>query len=193
MNRHTPMTKADDSRETPPELFKELDERFHFDLDGCASHENALCRLYFTEDGLWCKDPDGIPGQGRISECNGLTGPWKGRRVFSNPPYQQIPAFVEKAWDSDAALVYGLIPATRTEQGWWHEFVEPFRDNGFDYNGLVLRTEFLEARRHFLVDGKPIMRKNRDGSLWLSPKTGLPARSSPKFGLVGLIWTRKET
>ena len=39
---------------TPRDFFDELNKEFHFDLDPCATKENAKCRRYFTEveDGL---------------------------------------------------------------------------------------------------------------------------------------------
>lgn len=178
--------KDNDVRETPPELFAELDKRFHFDLDACASHNNALCDVYFTEDGMWGKSAE---GPRKLDHYDGLNGSWKGRRVFCNFPYSEPGLWLNTAWFSGADLVYCLAPACRTEQPWWAEYVEPFRDGRDDSGPMSLRTEFLKGRRHFLVDGKPILRKNKDGSLWISPRTGKPTRSSPKFGLVGLIFT----
>ena len=39
---------------TPQDFFDKLDEEFHFDLDVCATDENAKCSRYFTkeQDGL---------------------------------------------------------------------------------------------------------------------------------------------
>ena len=39
---------------TPPELFAELDQEFHFDLDPAATDKSAKCAKYFTlaDDGL---------------------------------------------------------------------------------------------------------------------------------------------
>lgn len=39
---------------TPSDFFKELDREFHFDLDPCATEENAKCDLFYTveNDGL---------------------------------------------------------------------------------------------------------------------------------------------
>jgi hypothetical protein len=34
---------------TPPDFFKWLDDQFHFDIDVCASKENAKCRMFITE------------------------------------------------------------------------------------------------------------------------------------------------
>ena len=39
---------------TPSGFYAELDAEFHFDLDPCSSHENALCKDHYTieDDGL---------------------------------------------------------------------------------------------------------------------------------------------
>ena len=186
--------KDNDTRETPPELFLELNRRFEFDLDACANHENALCPNYFTEAGMYGRSEHDPRPLLLAAGVDGLTGSWKGRRVFCNFPYSEPALWLNKAWESKADLVYCLAPACRTEQPWWAEYVEPFRDGKSDgwvenYSGLTLTTEFLKTRRHFLIDGKPILRKNKDGSLWLHPDTKQPTRSSPKFGLVGLLFT----
>jgi phage N-6-adenine-methyltransferase len=173
MNRHIAITPESDVRETPPELFNALWERFEFDLDACATHANAKCEAYFTEQGFF------INGDA-ISPEHGLAGVWENERVWCNPPFSDIGAWVLKAWDSKAELVVMLVPATRTEQSWWHDLVEPWRDGRGSPEGcgLKLTTEFLQGRTHFLKDGAPI----------LDPKTG--RRSSPKFGCCLLIWQK---
>lgn len=194
MNRDIPMTKEADVRETPDSLYLPLEREFKFDLDACATHANARCPLYFTEDGMWAKPvADGlvIPGEpGMMDDRHGLTGSWKGRRVWCNPPFSDIESWVLKAWTSEANLVCMLVPATRTEQGWWHDLIEPYRDGfgGPDGSNLLLATRFLRGRTHFLENGQPILRKNKDGTLYINPKSGKPEVSSPKFGCVLLIW-----
>ena len=93
--------------ETPPDLFRRLDEEFHFDLDPCASATNAKCEKYFT-----CDD-------------NGLAQSWADRRVFMNPPYGRvIGSWLEKAYresQKHGTLVVCLVFA-RTETGWWHDY-----------------------------------------------------------------------
>jgi phage N-6-adenine-methyltransferase len=39
---------------TPQDFFDKLDKEFKFNLDPCATHENAKCEKHFTiaEDGL---------------------------------------------------------------------------------------------------------------------------------------------
>lgn len=47
-------SSATDEWPTPQEFFDELNAEFHFDLDVCATSENAKCLRYFTkvDDGL---------------------------------------------------------------------------------------------------------------------------------------------
>ena len=53
---------------TPRDLFDELDQEFHFDLDAASTDENALCDRHYT------------------IEDDGLAQPWEGN-VWCNPPY----------------------------------------------------------------------------------------------------------
>src|SRR5688572_10793273 len=69
-----------DNLGTDPALFAKLDERFGFTLDACATPVNAKCSRYYTV------------------EDDGLTQSWAGERVWCNPPFSQIAAWVEKAW-----------------------------------------------------------------------------------------------
>jgi len=88
--------------------------------------------------------------------------------VWCNPPFSDLTPWVEKAWVSRAVVVM-LIPANRTEQGFWQEMVEPYRDR---LDGL-LRTRFLRGRTQFGTPETP------DGAKW---------NSSPPFGCVLLQW-----
>jgi phage N-6-adenine-methyltransferase len=65
-----------DERATPLELFKLLDDEFHFELDVCATKENAKCAHFYTkEDKL-------------------LIQKWAPSRCFMNPPYSNIPRWL---------------------------------------------------------------------------------------------------
>ena len=104
-----------DDRATTPEVFNPLNERFGFTVDVCATERNSKVPHHFftpIEDGLQQS--------------------WAGERVWCNPPYSDCRAWVEKAWDAmeegGCDLVVMLLPANRTEQGWWQECVEPYRD-----------------------------------------------------------------
>jgi phage N-6-adenine-methyltransferase len=108
-----------------------------FDLDVAACAESHCAARWYA-----------------ISD-DGLKQPWSGR-VFCNPPFSDIGPWVEKAWEvitSDhGALVAMLLPATRTDQRWWQEHVEPFRDSGPQ---TLLRTYFLPGRTRFGFPGNP--------------------------------------
>jgi site-specific DNA-methyltransferase (adenine-specific) len=103
-----------DEQRTPPALFVGLDFEFKFTLDPCSTKVNHLAPKFYTK------------------ADDGLSKSWAGERVFMNPPYRrkQLAAWVEKAAREacsgdvlDRATVVGLLPATRTEQPWWHDFV----------------------------------------------------------------------
>jgi site-specific DNA-methyltransferase (adenine-specific) len=92
---------------TPPELFADLSRLFGpFDLDPCATTDNALCEHFFTR------------------EDNGLAQDWGTGRVYMNPPYgRHIGTWLCKALYAAqlGALVVCLVPA-RTDTVWWHTY-----------------------------------------------------------------------
>lgn len=144
-----------DDRATTPEVFDPLNDRFRFTVDAAASAENAkLPRYWSVED-------------------DGLAQAWWGERVWCNPPYSNIRPWVEKAWAETgvqpfaATLVVMLLPANRTEQKWWHDLVEPYRDRG-----LGLSVEFIPGRLRFLKPGDTVV----------------PPNSRPPFGCCLLVW-----
>lgn len=106
---------------TPQKLFDELDAEFHFNLDPCASHNNACCDKYFT------------------IEDDGLVQRWWGYRVYCNPPYGDgIGAWVRKCAKGGAEIAVALLPA-RTDTAWFHDFI---------YNKAEIR--FLRGRIKFV-------------------------------------------
>jgi phage N-6-adenine-methyltransferase len=186
VNRTEPMPADADVRETPPELFAELNARFNFTLDACASHTNAKCATYFTEDGMYVLDCGPELDIRKLAPQDGLAGSWEGARVWANVPFSDIAPWVIKAWESKAELVYMLVPATRTEQGWFQDLIEPFRDGRDPFPGsdLKLTTHFMRSRVHFLKNGKRIVCEKVGSKHFGKP-------SSAKFGCVGLVWSRK--
>lgn len=123
-----------DDRGTTPELFNPLHERFRFTLDVAAAAHNAKCARYFTRDD------------------DGLSKPWAGERVWCNPPYSAIEPWVRKAWaevQDECPLAVLLLPANRTEQTWWQELVEPYRDRFRSR----MSVEFLPGRWRFIKAG----------------------------------------
>jgi phage N-6-adenine-methyltransferase len=98
-------SSATDLWATPQWFFDRLNKEFKFELDVCATDENAKCKRYFTE------------------RENGLLQKWEGV-VWMNPPYgREIDDWIEKAYTSaqDGATVVCLIPA-RTDTAWWHDY-----------------------------------------------------------------------
>ena len=117
-----------DDWETPPKLFMELHINFHFTLDPCCQRETAKCEKYFT-----------------INE-DGLNQSWANERVFMNPPYSEIPTWVEKAHlevsHNDCELVIALLPAW-TDRKWFHQFINE-----------KYTVRFLVGRVKFLMNGR---------------------------------------
>lgn len=149
------LDKVDDRR-TPRDLWDVLNEEFGFTLDVAASEANALTEDYFdlTDDGL--------------------AQPWAGV-VWCNPPYSDLRAWAEKASteiqrDGGPTAVVMLLPANRTEQGWWQDWVEPQRREG------LLETRFLRGRLRF----------DTPDHAYDDPKG-----NRPPFGNVLVIWRRK--
>ena len=96
---------ATDEWGTPKNFFDELNHEFEFQLDVCATPENAKCTKYFTK------------------ADDGLTKKWDGI-CWMNPPYgKNIGKWVRKAFESaqDGATCVCLLPA-RTDTKWWHEY-----------------------------------------------------------------------
>ena len=94
---------------TPWEFFKEQEDKYGpFDLDVCATPENAKCANFYTQN------------------QDGLNQPWVGR-CWMNPPYgREIGRWVKKATEEVhmlAECVVCLLPA-RTDTAWWHNYVE---------------------------------------------------------------------
>lgn len=106
MNKDAMFSTGKDDWRTPPELFKSLDDEFHFSLDPCCTHDSALCPRYFTE------------------EVDGLAQDWGRENVFVNPPYSKSKKWVRKAYESslNGALVVMLLPA-RTDTKMFHQFI----------------------------------------------------------------------
>jgi phage N-6-adenine-methyltransferase len=139
---------------TPWDFFTLLHERFSFTLDAAALPHNAKCERFFTP------------------EDDGLAQSWAGERVWCNPPYSDIEPWVAKAWSEKRAhLVVMLLPANRTEQGWWQRQVEPYRDS----YAQGVRVEFLPGRLRFIKHGHDRVEPNQ----------------RPPFGCCLLVWGQR--
>lgn len=99
-------SSATDLWSTPQDFYERLHAEFQFDLDVCATHENAKCANYFT------------------AESNGLIQDWGTHTCWMNPPYgRTIGLWMKKAWEAAqaGATVVCLVPA-RTDTNWWHNY-----------------------------------------------------------------------
>lgn len=85
---------------TPREIFDPLHAEFGFTLDGASEPGNGLLPRASTREAPL---------------------PWTGERVFCNPPWSDIPPFVEMAAAADLAVL--LVPA-RTNVKWFHRALE---------------------------------------------------------------------
>jgi phage N-6-adenine-methyltransferase len=101
-----------DEWETPPSLFKQLDDEFHFWLDAAASHTNSkIPERYFTKDD------------------NALTAEWGTGDVWLNPPYSQgnVERFMTKAhlegYRREPGHYVVCLVAIDASTGWWHNSV----------------------------------------------------------------------
>lgn len=143
-----------DDRALPPEDFAPLQKRFRFTFDVAASPKNAKLPRYFTH------------------EHNGLSQSWANERIYCNPPYSEITPWVAKAWlEVQSPMIVLLLPANRTEQGFWQDMIEPYRDR----SGSPLTTEFWRGRTRFLKNGQASIRPNE----------------RPPFAIVLCIWSRE--
>jgi hypothetical protein len=81
---------------TPRSLFEPLHDEYRFTMDGASE-----------------------PGLGLLPNASTAENPlpWTGERVFCNPPWSNIPPFVELAATADLAVL--LVPA-RTNARWFH-------------------------------------------------------------------------
>ena len=145
---------AVDDRCTPDAEFAALHAEFAFTVDAAASVANARLPHFWT----------------RL--LDGLQQPWARERVWCNPPYSQLLPWVEKATRERNPLTVMLLPANRTEQGWWQDMIEPYRDNGGE-----LSTRFLRGRIKFI--GRSV-----------SADARCPSQNRPPFGNVLAIWRR---
>ena len=99
------MTSATDMWSTPIDFFDDYNAVYHFDVDVCATAENALCAKFYSP------------------EDDGLSKEWYGT-CWMNPPYgREIGKWMKKAYESSlhGATVVCLVPA-RTDTAWWHEY-----------------------------------------------------------------------
>ena len=116
----TMFSSKSDEWGTPVDFFNKLNKRFNFTLDPCSTSKNKKCEKFYTV------------------EEDGLSKSWKGETVFVNPPYGNISAWVQKAYDEsrEGAFVALLIPS-RTDTKYWHDLIMPAASHIFFVKGRL--------------------------------------------------------
>lgn len=102
------------ARRTPREFFLQLQAYFKFTMDGAATASNALLPRYSSRRKFLS---------------------WENERVFCNPPWSDIPPFIELAAEAQMACL--LVPA-RTNCGWFFRSLE-----------LGARVQFFKGKLTF--------------------------------------------
>jgi len=101
---------------TPPEIWKKLNDEFHFTLDTCSSDKNHLCPDYFT------------------AETDGLKSDWGNHVAYCHPMYDRfLPKWVKKCAERKEGVSVMLIPAS-THTVYFHNYI---------YNKPNIEVRFL--------------------------------------------------
>lgn len=143
--------KSNDEWETPPELFESLNREFGFTLDACASKTNHKVARWYSIDGS---------GLGH----DGLTVTWQQETVWVNPPFSDIGAWVEKAYEETryaGTTVVMLLPAN-TDTKWFSKYCTKAE--------VRLLTE---GRVAFLDQSKKAIKGNPRGSMVVIFRLGI--------------------
>jgi phage N-6-adenine-methyltransferase len=147
-----------DCRETPQPFFDEQHLLWGFTIDAAANDQNHKLPRYWT-----------------IVD-DALTQSWSRERVWCNPPFSRLRAWVLKAISevlyNDCEVVVMLLPANRTEQPWWQDLIEPSRD----LPGSGIATRFIRGRLRF-------------GAKAVGPDAATPNENRPPFGCVLVMFT----
>lgn len=123
MNKRASKDKTRVEWETPDSVFLPIRDALGLNLDVATSGaSNSRCQ-YFLQGPCW----------GRVLPCTcGLCAPWKGYRVWCNPPYGQteIPKWVEKAKNEflDNGVISALLLPNNTETAWFEALWETCTD-----------------------------------------------------------------
>lgn len=115
---------------------KVLDSEFHFTLEVCAAEGNQAL--------------PSIPYMGLDNGRDALKDDWSSafgaERVYMNPPYSMLPAFMGRAFDMrfSCQTIVCLIPAYTDTAIWW-DYIVPH----------AAEIRFLKGRLKFWENGAP--------------------------------------
>ena len=122
MNKDLHFSSKTNEWATPQDFFDILNKEFKFNLDPCATKENAKCKKFYTE------------------QDDGLKQTWDKFRVFCNPPYgREIGKWVKKGSEAMGGVVVMLLPA-RTDTRYFHQYI--YKKRGVEIRFLKGRLKF---------------------------------------------------
>ena len=125
MKSRVVFSSKSDEWATPQDLYDQLNEEFHFELDCAATAENTKCPRYLSD---------------------ALNVPWAATN-WLNPPYSLCKEFVAKAFaECYSGHTTVLLLPSRTDTRWWHDFVWD-RTFHAPYKGIEVR--FIKGRLKF--------------------------------------------
>ena len=117
----------DDNYATPPHIYKELDDRFHFDFDPCPYNEGEIL-------------------------VDGLEIEW-GKSNFINPPYSRKlkEAFIKKGIEESkkGKVCVFLIPVS-TSTALYHDYIKPNATLIEFYRGRIKFMKIDADGNHYL-------------------------------------------
>lgn len=131
-----------DHYETPPWLFNPLNDLFSFDIDLCASKDNALVPEYFDEE------------RDSLKQC------WSAHatHAFCNPPFSKEgrkDEFIAKAAkESRDGVTTVMVLPSKVDTVAFHERI---------YRQSMVTVEFLRGRPRFYYRGKQTKGVGRTG------------------------------
>jgi hypothetical protein len=129
-----------------------------WDLDVAADAESHWAPRWFS-----LQPYPGSAGVDGLAQSWLPTVPRRDRmwRIFDNPPFDDLGAWLAKTWGTIAELqafdvearVAMVLPGNRHEQPFWHEHVEPYRDGRAVRFGYRLELHFPEGRQAYAKPG----------------------------------------
>ena len=115
----TKMDSISQEHETPDEIFIPLDNEFHFEVDLCATPENAKCQIYYTKE----------------QDC--FKQDWN-KTSWANIEFVRAKKYMKKAFEDstkfDSTLV--LLCTVKSNTNWWRDYVMKSKEVRF-INGKV--------------------------------------------------------
>ncbi len=115
----TKMESISQEHETPNEIFKPLDNEFNFEIDLCATKENAKCPIYYTK-----KD-----------DC--FTKDWN-KTSWANIEFVRAKKYAKRMFEHSKKFGSTLVMlcTVKSNTNWWRDYVMNSKEVRF-INGKV--------------------------------------------------------